>query len=211
MTTSVLEPTAGHGAPLDASDAAGSRDALARIMNGSFRPCATDRMNATTVSTQLARVDDAGTARGTWLVTIRPGMQLCAKPAVSCIVVPQPGDLVQICVDGERCWVLAVLERRDAGSELALDFGDAPVTLRAREMRVEVSDGLSFEAARLTSRAQLVTQAAAERQTRVSGTDTTHAGSTIVHNERHLAMHAKSAFVTASALMKIDAGQIHMG
>ncbi|KVS54937.1 type VI secretion protein [Burkholderia cepacia] len=210
MTTSV-EPSAADGAVARACDSDGSHEAFTRIMNASIRTCAPDRLNTGTVSTMLARVSDAGVAARIWLVTIDAGLQLCARAAVSCIVLPEPGDLVQICVDGERCWVLAVLERREAGNGLALDFGDAHVTLRARDMRVEVRDELSLEAARFASRAQVVTQAAAERQTQVSGTDATHAGSTIVHTERHLAMHAKSAFVTASALMKIDAGQIHMG
>lgn len=170
-------------------------------------------------ATLLARIEGERTAAGEWRVALRPDVVLRAKKAVSCVVAPQAGDLVQICREGERCWVLAVLERDAAGDEtndkttdeVTLDFGDAHVALRARDVRVEARDRLSLEAAQLASRAQVVTQAAAERQTHVSGTDATHAGSTLVHTERHLAMHAKSAVVTAASLLKIDAGQIHMG
>ncbi|AOJ07428.1 DUF3540 domain-containing protein [Burkholderia mayonis] len=211
----------------ECDDDAASRHALTRIMKGGARVCdagpgahdvraqAPSREPASSApaaaTTMLARVGEARTAAGEWLVTVRPGVVLRAKKAVSCVVAPHLGDLVQICRDGERCWVLAVLERDEASDEVTLDFGDAHVALRARDVRVEARDRLSLEAAQLASRAQVITQAAAERQTHVSGTDATHAGSTVVHTERHMAMHAKSAVVTAQSLLKIDAGQIHMG
>ncbi|UEP23065.1 DUF3540 domain-containing protein [Burkholderia ambifaria] len=200
------------------ADTDASRAALAEIMRGA-RSGSADASPAPCAATLLARIEGEHTAAGEWRVALHPDVVLCAKKAVSCVVAPQAGDLVQICREGERCWVLAVLERDAAGDEangrttdeVTLDFGGAHVALRARDVRIEARDRLTLEAAQLASRAQVVTQAAAERQTHVRGTDATHAGSTLVHIEGHLAMHAKSAVVTAASLMKFDAGQIHMG
>ncbi|AOJ83237.1 MULTISPECIES: DUF3540 domain-containing protein [Burkholderia] len=229
---SMREMVVAHDAlAYESDDDAASRHALTRIMKGGARvrdekACeqaepadARASSSPAAASTTLARIDGKRTAAGEWPVAVQPGVVLRARKAVSCVVAPEPGDLVQICREGEHCWVLAVLERGAAGGEkrgeknreVLLDFGDAHVALRARDVRVEARDRLSLEAAQLASRAQVVTQAAAERQTHVSGTDATHAGSTVVHTERHMAMHAKSAVVTAASLLKIDAGQIHMG
>ncbi|NOK50272.1 DUF3540 domain-containing protein [Burkholderia thailandensis] len=237
---SMREMAVAHDAlAYEGDDDSASRRALTRIMKGGARGSDAEAgahalpadMSArgwvrepalpanAAAATLLARIEGERTAAGEWRVALRPDVVLRAKKAVSCVVAPQAGDLVQICREGERCWVLAVLERDAAGDEtndkttdeVTLDFGDAHVALRARDVRVEARDRLSLEAAQLASRAQVVTQAAAERQTHVSGTDATHAGSTLVHTERHLAMHAKSAVVTAASLLKIDAGQIHMG
>ncbi|WP_407655537.1 DUF3540 domain-containing protein [Burkholderia alba] len=158
----------------------------------------------------VGRVRDAA-QDGAWRVAAASGDAVLARVAVSCLVKPQPDDLVQLYRTPAGCWVLAILERGGDLSDVALDFGAAGVLLQARDVRVQARDQLSLEAARLESRADVVTQAAAERHARVSGTDATHAGNTFVHTERHLGMHAGSAVVTAQALLKIDAGQIHMG
>ncbi|AGK49990.1 hypothetical protein BTI_5356 [Burkholderia thailandensis MSMB121] len=231
---SMQEMAVAHDAlAYEGDDDSASRRALTRIMKGGGRDADASARAASAdvparesappanaaATTALARIDGERTAADEWRVALRPGVVLRAKKAVSCVVAPRAGDLVQICREGERCWVLAVLERGGASDEandrtndeVTLDFGDAHVALRARDVRVEARDRLSLEAAQLASRAQVVTQAAAERQTHVSGTDATHAGSTVVHTERHMAMHAKSAAVTAASLLKIDAGQIHMG
>ncbi|WP_437341072.1 DUF3540 domain-containing protein [Burkholderia lata] len=149
---------------------------------------------------------------GTWWVTTEPGgAPRLARTAVSCLVKPQPDDLVQLYLSTGDCWVLSILERRGDAASVALDFGKASVLLQARDVRVQAHDRLDLEAAHIASRAEVVTQAAAERHAHVSGTDAMHAGNTFIHTERHLSVHAQSAIVTADALLKMDAGQIHMG
>ncbi|MDN7638807.1 DUF3540 domain-containing protein [Burkholderia cepacia] len=150
-------------------------------------------------------------AGGAWRVAASSGGTVLARAAVSCLVKPQPDDLVQLYQTPAGCWVLAILERRGDASAVALDFGGSSVRLLARNVYVQALDQLSLEGARLESRANVVTQAAAERHAHVSGTDATHAGNAFVHAERHLGVHAGSAVVTAQALLKMDAGQIHMG
>ncbi|TCW77481.1 type VI secretion protein [Burkholderia sp. SRS-46] len=149
---------------------------------------------------------------GAWWVATEPGGEpRLARTAVSCLVKPQPDDLVQLYLAAGGCWVLAILERRGDAASVALDFGKASVLLQAHDVRVQAHDRLDLEAAHIASRAEVVTQAAAERHAHVSGTDAMHAGNTFIHTERHLGVHAQSAVVTADALLKMDAGQIHMG
>lgn len=160
--------------------------------------------------TTVGRVSSMAPDGACW-VDAEPGDVLLTRVAVSCIVKPQTGDLVQLYRTSNGCWVLAILERRDDGKDVELDFGASSVLLQAHDVRLEARDRLTLEAAHLASRAAVVTQAAAERQTHVSGTDSTHAGNAFVHAERHLGLHAKSAIVKSESLLKIDAGQIHMG
>ena len=63
----------------------------------------------------------------------------------------------------------------------------------------------------VSSRAQRITHAAVDRQSKISGTDTTDAGNSLLYTEKHLTIHAKSTSITSSTLLKLDAGQIHMG
>jgi len=154
-------------------------------------------------------------ADGAWWVATDSGGHVSARVAISCIVKPQLGDLVQMYRTALGSWILAILERRnegsDVGSEIVLDFGMAGVQLQARDVRVQAHEQLTLEAARFASRAEVVTQTASERHVRVSGTDATYAGNTFIHTERHLGLHATSAVLKAEALLKMDAGQIHMG
>ncbi|WDD90516.1 DUF3540 domain-containing protein (plasmid) [Burkholderia sp. FERM BP-3421] len=168
-----------------------------------FSPGAAGRMS-------IGRVTGAE-SDGLWRIVVEPGCALYARAAVSCIVRPQADDLVQLYQAADGCWVLAILERRGDAADVVLDFGAAEVLLQAQDVRVQARDRLGLEAAQLSSRAEVITEAAAERHAHVSGTDATHAGNTFVHTEGHLGMHAQSAVVTAEALLKMDAGQIHVG
>ncbi len=159
----------------------------------------------------IGRVSESALDGAWWIATEPGGAARLARTAVSCLVQPQPDDLVQLFQAAGECWVLAILERRGDTASVALDFGTARVLLKAHDVRVQAHDRLDLEAAHLASRADVVTQAAAERHAHVSGTDATHAGNTFIHTERHLGVHAQSAVVTADALLKMDAGQIHMG
>ncbi len=170
---------------------------------GSFSTSAAGRMSVGRVT---------GTeSDGLWRIVVEPGCALYARAALSCVVRPQPDDLVQLYQAAGGCWVLAVLERGGDTADVVLDFGAADVLLQGENVRVQAHDRLALEAAQLSSRAEVITEAAAERHAHVSGTDATHAGNTFVHTEHHLGMHAQSAVVTAEALLKMDAGQIHMG
>ncbi|SMG61227.1 DUF3540 domain-containing protein [Paraburkholderia susongensis] len=157
------------------------------------------------------RVSGAEMANGQWPVAINAEGIYPASVAFSCVVQPQRGDLVKLCFDDRRCWILAILERSDALEALTLDFGARRVVLRAHDVRMEARNEVALDAAHIASRAEVITQVATERLTHVSGTDATHTGCMLSYAERHMGLHAKSATLTSSSLLKIDAGQIHMG
>lgn len=165
----------------------------------------TDPVGRMTVGHVIDFADDA------WWVVVESGERVRATVAVSCLVKPKPDDLVHLYRMPGRCWVLAILERHGESRDVALDFGSASVRLHAQDVEVHARDRVHIEAAHLESRASVVTQTAKERHAHVSGTDATHAGNAFVHAERHMSLHAKSAVVKSESLLKMDAGQIHMG
>lgn len=77
------------------------------------------------VTQQVGRVEAAGA-----LVVQTDSGRYDARRAVSCLVAPQPGDLVVVSVleDG-RCFVLAVLERLGEGAPVVLE-ADGDMTVR---------------------------------------------------------------------------------
>jgi hypothetical protein len=158
----------------------------------------------------LARIED-GAGPDSWFARLPSGELVRARVAVSCLVRPLRGDLVQLSAHPAGSWVTAILERAAATQDLSLDFGNASVVLKARDLQLEAGDCLRLQAAHLENRANAVTTAAAERYASISGTDATHAGNTLLHTERHMGLHARSATITAESLLKVDAAQIHMG
>lgn len=191
----------------EASDPDGDLRRIMRAGEAASDPTLCDGPGHTTIGRVCVCAEDGVD----WFVTIPSGAVLPAKVALSCVVRPQHGDLVQAYVVGNRCWLLAVLERNAGASELTLDLGSGHVRLQADNLHIEASGQLTLNARHFANRAEVMTQAASERQTHISGTDATHAGCTMMHTERHLGLHAKSAAVTASGLLKVDAAQIHMG
>jgi hypothetical protein len=88
----------------------------------------------------------------TWMVEDR-GQQREARPAASCLLEPAVGDLVWIVVEGERCYVLAVLERS----------ADVPATLRIDSDAALCIDG------RLEIHAAADLQLRSDRQVGITG------------------------------------------
>jgi hypothetical protein len=82
----------------------------------------------------------------TWIVEDR-GQQLQSRRAASCLLEPAVGDLVWIVVEGERCYVLAVLERSaDAPATLQID-GDAVLRVDGR-LEIHAADDLQLRSDR---------------------------------------------------------------
>jgi hypothetical protein len=133
------------------------------------------------------------------------------KIALSCLIQPQAGDLVQILQTHAQCWVLSVLERETPQQALQLDFGIHAVNINAQQMTFNVAGQLQFSAEEIKAEANVLIQNAADRQSHITGTDSTYAGSVVLKAERHLGIHAGMANLKAKSLLKIDAAQIHMG
>lgn len=170
-----------------------------------------DTAQLPTGSALLARIEDSA-GQDSWLLRLLHSGELAqARVAVSCLVRPMRGDLVHLCIHPAGAWITAILERTAATQDVSLDFGNASVVLKARDVQLEASDRLRMQAAHQESRANTVTTTAAERYALVSGTDATHAGNTLLRTERHMGLHAGSTTLTAESLLKVDAAQIHLG
>lgn len=105
------------------------------------------------VSTQTPELGRQGTAvivaegpDRSWIVEDRE-QQLTARRAASCLLEPAVGDRVWIVVEGERSYILAVLERSaDAPATLRLD-GDAALRVDGR-LEVHAQDDLQLRSDR---------------------------------------------------------------
>jgi hypothetical protein len=119
--------------------------------------------------------------------------------------------LVQLVQAESQCWVLAVLVSARADEGVVLDAAGRALTVQAQDLHLQASRALVQESVTSTQRSRMTIQTCQERQTRVQGTDAHRAGSVLTHVERHHSVHAESATLTATSLLKVDAAQIHMG
>ena len=126
------------------------------------------------------------------------------RRADSCLMALQAGDLVQAVSAQGLIWVLAILQSTQVREEWVMNFGDRALRMSASRIELETSGQMSL-------RAQVLKQFSVDRHSRVENTDSIHAGNSLQHTERHMGLHAKSAMITASSLLKVDAAQIHMG
>jgi hypothetical protein len=168
------------------------------------------------ISTQAAQVwvatlYNCDTSQGELQAQDPSGAWLTVLRAHSCLVAPQPGDLVQVVQAGEQCWAVNVLVSATPDQGLVLDANGQKLTLAAQDLHLRATGRLSQEADIRASSARLCIDTIQERQTRVHGTDTLRAQHAMTHVERHHSVHAGSATLTAGSLLKIDAAQIHMG
>ncbi|WGS47485.1 DUF3540 domain-containing protein (plasmid) [Burkholderia sp. JSH-S8] len=198
----VLQSNRASGTSIYGNDA-GSPEPVAVLLKRPDTALSDGRMT-------IGRISAAATD-GAWWVVVDSNNPVLTRVAVSCVIKPQRDDLVQLYWTPVGCWVMAILERSDETSDVVIDFGKDSVRLNAHDIHVQVSDRLNLEAVNLESRANVITQAAAERHAHVSGTDVTHARNTFIHTEMHMGLNAKSAALKSESLLKIDAGQIHMG
>ncbi|NVB42446.1 DUF3540 domain-containing protein [Pseudenhygromyxa sp. WMMC2535] len=83
---------------------------------------------------------------GAWLVE-DAGQPRAAKRAASCLLEPAVGDQVWIVVEGERCYVLAVLERAAEQTPASLRIeGDAALHVEGR-LEIHAADDLQLRSA----------------------------------------------------------------
>lgn len=165
------------------------------------------------------------------------GEPVVARRAVSCLVEPEPGDIVLMGGPAGRPYVLAVLERPGggalrlaaagdmtlaAGGRLALQGDEVQVKARATSVFSEV---LALSGGRIlatVARAKLVANMVEtladrlmSRATRshrfVEESEHLRARYVDYRAEKHLHMQAEAATVQGGVLVKVDAGQIHLG
>ncbi len=172
------------------------------------------------------------------LVISRDGQRIAARRALSCLVEPEPGDLVLLGGPASRPYVLAVLERAGAAPIRLTVEGNAELatlggtlTLRA-EALVMVADrghvlvreltvsGEKAEArfATLSLVAEAIESLATRLLTRakrsfrfVEETEQLRAHDIDHRAAGHLNLRGQTAILQAGTLVKVDSKQIHMG
>ena len=160
-----------------------------------------------------ARLKQQLNAQGNSILVFEDGKSSChfVRVALSCLIQPIAGDLVQIFFSKGCYWVLAVLERRDNSQGIHLNFEQHAVSLLAGKIELQSTSSMTLSSHELSLKANLLSQTLIERQTHISGSDTTHVGSVALYAQRHMGFYSKVTTFAAQSLLKIDGGQIHMG
>lgn len=196
-------------------------------MNAIAAPPAT---TGTSVAEVLVREDA--------LITLsREGERVTARRAVSCLVEPEPGDLVLLGGAASRLYVLAVLERAGTAPVCLAVAGDMEIAaggrlgLRSDALDVAARTGtvtvgaLSLAGGKVSARFGAMTLVAdaleslvtrlmtrAKRSYRfVEESEQLRAADIDYRAEGHLHLRGETSTVQARVLVKMDANQIHMG
>lgn len=211
------------------------------------------------------RERDEAPGAGTWAATViaveggtvaldRNGGRAEASVALSCLVMPEPGDRVLVGRADGADWVLAVLRREGQGAvrlsserdiaivstngsvavaaaqSVSLDAGErARVSTGALELHavtarlvldevLHVGRVITAHVGKLRSIGELVETFAehvltrARRSSRfIEEADNLRSGEIDHRAEGTMQLQAKTAFITAETVVRVDADQIHMG
>lgn len=152
-------------------------------------------------------------------------VELTLLTATSCLVQPQTGDLVSAVLCQRQAFVTAILQRLQPEAPLILSSGNVPLHLLAPALeihspeRVEIHTGNFSLLARTTrwvaktlhqvADTLLVRAKHAYRQ--VENTDQLQARHISQQAEQSLIINSQIGSLNASAVLRIDGGQIHMG
>lgn len=171
------------------------------------------------IITDHVQMDEAGQ------LCLQQHLGLTLITAASCLVQPQSGDLVSAVVCQRQAFVTAILQRQQPEAPLMLDSGKVPMHLMAPALeihspeRVEIHTGNFSLMARTTlwvaktlhqvADSLFVRAKHAHRQ--VENTDQVQARHISQQAEQSLIINSQIGSLNASAVLRIDGGQIHMG
>ncbi|WP_167387605.1 DUF3540 domain-containing protein [Paraburkholderia susongensis] len=159
----------------------------------------------------IGRLASATSSTDAWLIELDDALRLPARKAVSCLIAPAQGDLVQATVHGSTCWITAVLERgTQAGAELLIDTANQTLTIRAQAFRVRAEEEIAYIGDSVKVKSLTLREEVEHRTSVVHGTSSTCARSVNIEALSHLALHAPMTTLTADSLVKVDAPQVHI-
>jgi hypothetical protein len=159
----------------------------------------------------VGRLTSTTSSTDTWLIELDGAQHLPARRAVSCLIAPAEGDLVQATVHGSICWITAVLERvTQDGAELLIDTPNQPLTIRAQSFRVTVEEEISYSGDSVKVKSLTLREEVEHRTSMVRGTSSSCARSVNIEALSHLALHGPMTTLTADSLVKVDAPQVHI-
>lgn len=196
MKRNLSETTQQHGMPRVLGDAPCESEDLTRLMRGqrNTAPAPAQLFVGTVVEPVQANAA---------LCVLGPHGNMPALLAASCLLLPHVGDLVQVLTDAQGCWVVCVLQQRDAQAPRTLQLGPGDVHMQAQTLHLQARD--------LHLQADTLQESAQRRQSDIQGWSTMRAAFVDVHAQRQLKLFGNVTTLLADALLKVDGAQIHMG
>lgn len=145
--------------------------------------------------------------------------------APSCLLAPHAGDVVSAVIYEQQIYVIAVLQRQCPDAPLVLNGGDVALHLVAPSLMLRGAESVGIETPRLslltrTSRwvadtlhqvAHSLFVRAGNAHRKVEYADELEARHISQHADQSMALNARMGSINASAVLKIDGGQVHMG
>jgi hypothetical protein len=150
---------------------------------------------------------------------------LPALVAASCLLAPVSGDVVSAVMSDEKLYVTAVLVREDNEAPLIFSGGKVPLHIVAPSLMLHGTERVEIQTPQLSLLSRTskwvsdtlhqVTRSLFVRATnahrKVEYTDEVEARHISQRAEQSLAVNARVGSINASAVLKIDGGQVHMG
>lgn len=162
-------------------------------------------------------------ANGRLFLRQQPALTLCT--ATSCLVQPQVGDLVSAAIHQRQVFVTAILQRQQAEAPLVLNSGEVPMHFQTPALEIHSTDRIAIHTRQFSlftktsvwvaktlhqvADALFIRAKHAHRQ--VENTDEVQARHISQQAEQSLIINSRIGSLNASAVLKIDGGQIHMG
>lgn len=172
-----------------------------------------------TIITDCLVLDDSGR------LTLHHHAECMLVTAASCLVQPQTGDLVSALLCQHQAFVTAILQRQQPDTPLILSSGNTPMHLLAPVLEIHSPERLDIYTGNfslLARTAQWVSKTlhqvtdslfvqAKHAHRQVENTDQVHARHISQQAEQSLIINSRIGSLNASAVLRIDGGQIHMG
>lgn len=150
---------------------------------------------------------------------------LLATNAASCLFLPELGDLVSAVIARQQIYITAILQRAIPDAPLVMDCGELPLHLVSRTLEIHSPESIEIHTAHFSLAARTSLWVAktlhqvadslfirAKQASReVENTDDVHARHINQHADQSLVMNSRIGSLNASAVLKIDGGQVHVG
>lgn len=170
------------------------------------------------ITTTVTRADSDG-------VLLHGYEALPVTNAASCLFQPEIGDLVSAIIDLKQIYITAILQRTVPGSPLVMSSGEVPLHLVTTALEIHSPERIEIH----TRHFSLMTRTtlwmaktmhqvadslfvrAKQASREIENTDDTHARHISQQADQSLIINSRIGSLNATAVLKIDGGQVHMG
>ncbi|MBD2785621.1 DUF3540 domain-containing protein [Xenorhabdus sp. DI] len=190
------------------------------------------------ISGQIVDVLQDGSFKADFMANSHANREWHCRRAVSCLLTPCIGDTVLITQINNQRWILAILERAEQQSIAEISVpGDLAITaqgnlsMNSNDLTITANNGnchiseMQYSGKSLSAWISItrlvgnqfeslwktVTQLSHRLFRHTTQTEQVRAGQLDMRAENYARLHAQQTMVTAKAMTKIDAEQIHIG